>query len=212
MTWMQTASGRAFNLLDPTPGMVTLDDIALHLAALCRFTGATTTERRLGAKPVGRRVPCHYSVAQHSWLVAEYLADTGKPQWGLRGLLHDAHEAYTGDLSSPMKWAMSKGFLEGANAYRVIANRIQTTIETALGLGPVEPGEAEAVHLADLVLLATERRDVMAPSTDPRLTWPEHAPWSRRIEAGFAPWAAREVFLNRFERFARLAPSRPGAR
>ena len=54
--WIQTYTGKAFDLLNPTPEMVEVTDIAHHLALINRFTGATA-------------VP--YSVAQHSVLVSQ---------------------------------------------------------------------------------------------------------------------------------------------
>ena len=50
MTWIQTWSGRQFDLLAPTADMVDPVDIAHALSLICRFSG---------------HVDRHYSVAQH---------------------------------------------------------------------------------------------------------------------------------------------------
>ena len=88
-SWLQTASGRAFDLLNPSPADVDFDDISLALSRVPRFGGHT-------------RRP--YSVAQHSVLVAELLESAGHPgHVVLQGLLHDATEAYVMDLPRPLK-------------------------------------------------------------------------------------------------------------
>lgn len=63
---------------------IELDDIASHLSMLCRWNGG---------------VPNYYSVAEHSIQVAANLPDRLK-KWGL---LHDAAEAYIGDIVRPVK-------------------------------------------------------------------------------------------------------------
>ena len=55
MTWILTQSGQQFDLLRPTASMIKPVDIAHALSRLCRFNGHTRA---------------HYSVAQHSLIVA----------------------------------------------------------------------------------------------------------------------------------------------
>jgi hypothetical protein len=64
--------------------------IAKQLGALCRYAGAT---------------PDHYSVARHSLVVAALVPDD--PQHKMAALLHDAHEALTGDILRPMTRRLS---------------------------------------------------------------------------------------------------------
>jgi len=86
MTWMLTKSGRKVDLLNPKPDMICLDDIAYHLARINRFSGATSEP---------------WSVAQHSIFAAALAeADDHGAYSVLWTLLHDAHEAYTGDTST----------------------------------------------------------------------------------------------------------------
>jgi len=87
MTWVQTVSGVAFDLLDPTPEMVQLEDIAHALSRIPRFNGHTRS---------------HYSVAEHSVLGCLLVPRELQTAF----LLHDAHEAYIGDLTSPLKAAL----------------------------------------------------------------------------------------------------------
>src|SRR5207244_9677156 len=83
-TWIQTYSGRRFDLLEPSEEMIEIIDIAHGLSLEVRFNGAT-------------RFP--YSVAQHSLLVCQFTGNKCK----LYGLLHDAAEAYCKDIPSPLK-------------------------------------------------------------------------------------------------------------
>ena len=89
MSWMQTYSGIKFDPLRPTPEMVVIEDIAHALSMQCRFNGHVTP---------------FYSVAQHSVHVAAHLELP--PRGRLQGLLHDAPEAYVGDMVRPLKNAM----------------------------------------------------------------------------------------------------------
>lgn len=79
-----TVSGRHVDLVWPSPATIAIEDIALSLSRLPRWTGQT------------RRV---WTVAEHSFLVSSLVP----PQLALQALLHDAAEAYTGDIPTPLK-------------------------------------------------------------------------------------------------------------
>ncbi len=87
---MTTLSGHVINLLDPDPKTLAVEDIALGLSNLCRYAGQVTQ---------------FYSVAQHSVLVAQLVAEhhPGDYELILAGLLHDGTEAYLVDMPSPLK-------------------------------------------------------------------------------------------------------------
>src|SRR5262249_11367093 len=149
------------------PSAIRIDDIAHALSMLCRYTGHSKW---------------HYSVAQHSVLVS-YACE---PADALYGLLHDAAEAYLGDVSSPLKRTM---YLSG---YRALEDRIQSLIYQRFGLSPTM---RESVRVADLVVLATECRDVMGPAPAP---WGlQYTPLPLVIEE-LTPWQAERQFLERF--------------
>lgn len=144
MTWVQTVSGIPFDLLDPKPDMVRVDDIAHALSRIVRFNGHTSGEP--------------YSVAHHSMLVADLLASWGAPPAIVReGLLHDAAEAYYGDIVSPLKRAMVAGISRDISDFETVADRIDEVVRKTLGLPPMQ---SQLVTRADLVALAIERRDL----------------------------------------------------
>jgi 5'-deoxynucleotidase YfbR-like HD superfamily hydrolase len=81
-----TYTGKKF-YYDPIDAAdIDIRDIAHSLSQLCRYTGHTNG---------------FYSVAQHSLLVAQKMP--GNEEAKLAALLHDAAEAYTNDLASPLK-------------------------------------------------------------------------------------------------------------
>jgi hypothetical protein len=150
MTYMLTRSARRFELAAPKASMVCIEDIAWHLALINRFCGATT-------RP--------YSVAEHCLLVTEIL-ERSVPNINamcLRAaLLHDAPEAYTNDLSTPMKERIGQ-------AWREAERPIVAAVEAHFGIAKAAQQFALAIKHADLVALATERRDLMAAHPD---AWP----------------------------------------
>lgn len=174
--WMLTASGRRWPLTDPGPSDVHWPDIADALAKLCRFNGHCTT---------------FYSVAQHSVFVAELLPPELRPY----GLLHDAHEAFLGDIHRPMQLAMDQIAAGAIPMLRTLETAHDQAIHAAACLDwPIPESIRTQIKHADLVALATERRDLMADS--PLWDQPLPDPSPRRINAW--NWTrAHETFLDR---------------
>jgi 5'-deoxynucleotidase YfbR-like HD superfamily hydrolase len=131
---------------------IVLEDIAHALSLQCRFSGHTST---------------FYSVAQHSILVAAALPT----EYALTGLMHDASEAYLNDLASPVKNAPGLG-----EKYRYVERRLMQVISSRFGL--IWPIPIE-VHQADLRMLETERRDLLAHNDGTPELW---EPWTGGIE------------------------------
>jgi uncharacterized protein len=145
-TTIQTYSGLRFDLADPKPEMFNIVDIAHALSQLCRFTGHTRF---------------HYSVGQHSVVVASLLLERS-PEIALEGLMHDAAEAYIGDVSYPLKALIKRQ----STVYKEITESIERVLADRFGLKYPWPLE---IHEVDHMALAIERRDVMNPSAD--VTW-----------------------------------------
>lgn len=170
MTWTQTFTGRQFWLLDPQLEDVCIEDIAHALALQCRFNGACLQ---------------FYSVAEHSVRVSRIVS----PEYALDGLLHDAAEAYVGDIIAPLKRCLPD--------FGGIERHIMRCVCERFGLlWPIMP----QVKAADRVMLATEARDLMAPHPAEWVPLPE--PLIERI----VPWThveAERRFMDRFHELAR---------
>lgn len=179
MNFIETRSGRRFEPLNPDPDQLAITDIAHALSHQCRFSGHTQI---------------HYSVAEHSVRVADLLRSRGAPvELVLAGLMHDASEAYLVDLPSPIKSDPRFSF------YRTAELRLMDVIAKHFGFSRAWKNHQKEIRDADLTLLATEARDLMAYR-------PEHwdvkqlpcAPLPTRI----IPWSiesARGAFYCRFQ-------------
>jgi len=165
-----THTGVDFWFLDPRSEDFKIEDIAHALSQLCRFTGHTKE---------------FYSVAQHSVAVSCLV----RPEFALEGLLHDAAEAYLGDVSSPLKFLLPK--------YQAIENLIQDSIAKAFKLNTSFPAQKE-IKLADLRMLALERELLLpvGPLWD-SLKGVQSAP-AELLASCWNSAQAREQFFARF--------------
>lgn len=162
-----TLGGRYFDFNNPEDGAINIDVIAHALSHICRFTGHVRT---------------FYSVAQHSVLVSEIVS----PEHAFAGLMHDAAEAFIGDVSAPLKQLLPD--------YKALEKIVEAAVLGYFGLPAELPAE---VKHADLVLLMTEQRDLMPAHDD---VWHEGRikPLERRI-VPVSPQEARRMFLMRFD-------------
>jgi hypothetical protein len=163
--FLQLHSGYCVSLTSPDCTSLPLSDIAIALARTARFRGAT-------------RGDYAYSVAQHSILVSTLLAEQGQTLTIQRaGLLHDAHEALIGDIPTPIKHWLGRDH---------IATLERPLITALLARFKLVPSLAECSQIkhADEIALATERRDLMAPSAWP---WACEAPPSRHHQLEAMP-------------------------
>lgn len=167
--WGLSFTGRQFWPADPRPGDVCIEDIAHALANVCRFGGM---------------VRKFYSVAQHSVIVSE----TCLEEHALHGLLHDATEAYLGDVIRPLKGELS--------GYKVLESMWASAIGRSFGLGDALEHLPADVKRGDRIALSTEYRDLMPPG-GPTWVTDETPP----LPLSITPWApelAEQRFLDRF--------------
>jgi hypothetical protein len=168
---IETFTGGRFYPFDPRSSEVRLEDIAGSLAHTCRFGGHC---RRF------------YSVAEHSLYVARELADHGE-RLQAYGLLHDAGEAYVGDIPRPVKSRLGD--------FEAVEARIREAVWEAVGLPVPTEAEWEAVMAADDRLLAHEADRLLDDGSwaaePPELGYDLASTGPRR------PAAAREQFLDR---------------
>lgn len=167
-SWFQTHSGIRFNPRLATGRDIHVEDIAHALSNYCRFGGHTKH---------------FYCVAQHSCLVHDNMPDQRVLR--LQALLHDATEAYLGDVVKPLKMVLAD--------YRRIERRLERIIMKRFGL---PSSLLPQVKAADLTALATEKRDLIGGGpvwthTLGVTPWPETVvPWSSAV--------AKEQFMYRY--------------
>ena len=172
-SWIQTANGRMAWPLNPEGWIPYIDDVAIALSHLCRFGGQT---------------PHFYSVAQHCLQVSYAVSE----EHALAGLLHDVAEAYLVDLPSPIKRTLP--------AYSEIEDKLIPHLLHYLAPDVAFPWTEEVLE-ADVRMLATERRDLLAPAPAP---WGiEHVKPYRDRVAPMNPDRARVMFLRRYEELTR---------
>ena len=166
-----TVSGTYFDFTAPERSAIDIKTIAHALANICRFTGHTQF---------------FYSVAQHSVMVSRLVP----PQHALAGLLHDATEAYLGDVAAPLMALLPD--------YRAIEARVQAAVMHAFGLPEHLPPE---VKDADTLALAIEQDALMPAHAD---LWPceRHPDYKGSVAAHLVlpqqPVLARKLFLLRY--------------
>ncbi|KKN16026.1 hypothetical protein LCGC14_0979880 [marine sediment metagenome] len=169
-TKIVTYTGKSFDLLNPLPEMVCIEDIAHALANICRYTG---------------HVREFYSVAQHCVLMVK----ANLPGGALQKLLHDAHEAYTGDIASPWKQCLIVHDFDVS--VKEWEQKIQKIIGLALGINLDFSAE---VKEADNRMYFTEVRDLM-PLSDEFGKWRGNLePLEEKIIC-WNPLVAEDIFL-----------------
>ena len=104
---INTFSGGKLNLMNPQVENITILDIAKGLAYKGHFAGQT---------------PNFFSIAQHSLMVCDLMEEEhgDNPLLMLTGLLHDASEAYIGDMVKPLKVFLPN--------FQEVENRLQDVI------------------------------------------------------------------------------------
>ena len=145
--WFHTFKGHLIDLSrHPQTWTIDADDISNALSKICRWGGQLNE---------------FYSVAQHSVLMAREA-----PSLDLQRacLLHDATEAYLGDVISPIKKAM---LAAGAMFYKDLEHRLHRMLEARYGLEKYALTSPEIKDL-DLRMLRTEAEQLIgyAPETE----------------------------------------------
>lgn len=171
--WIQLVNGKAFRPYNCTKEDIDINVIAHALSNICRFNGHTNR---------------FYSVAEHSVHVSNLLPDDLK----IYGLLHDAHEAYTGygDVCNPVK----------TSDIRLLEQRVDWAIALHFGLDILKL-HSEEVKYVDMWMLATEKKFLLSAGErewDVDLPEPLEEPYL--LELNGSPEIAKENFLNQFNK------------
>lgn len=175
-SYIQIASGDVFDPMDPDPDKILLGDIATALSNQCRFTG---------------HVQRFYSVAEHSVHVSRCVP----PQHSKAALLHDASEAYIGDLNSPMKNETELGRL-----YREVEAPLQAMILHKFGVETME--WEDSVKTADEFMREIERLQLLPRTAAGDELWAEWPADSSLVPQHcwpqcWAPEMAKVLFMER---------------
>jgi uncharacterized protein len=174
--YLQTVSGRWVNPFDPDPEQVDAGDIARALANLCRFGGHSRH---------------FYSVAQHSVIVSRLVEERGGDAGdAFAALMHDATEAYLGDMPHPLKHRSPLGA-----AYKAAEDNLESAIRDRFAIKPDVP----EIKRVDRALLAAERRVFSAETWQ----WPE-LEGVEPLEIELTAWPPDEAARAFAERYAEL--------
>lgn len=190
--WIQTFTGLKVRPLTP-PKLFDVRDIARALSMQCRYAG---------------HVSRFYSVAEHSCHVTDIVASRRQkccpicvgrcevlPKWAL---MHDAAEAFLGDVTRPLKHTPD------LTGYRLAEQKMQLAITSWLKLPPLEP---KLVSSVDKELLGTEAA---------QLKYPIHKDWTKTVPGGLPPpipgfrrmgWTPARAEREFLARFHRLFPN-----
>lgn len=140
--YMQTYSGQHVNVLSPKSDEIHIDDIAIALAKQCRFNGHCRD---------------FYSVAQHCVVGADQFLMQGRRDLAREFLLHDATEAFVGDMIRPVKRCLP--------SFSVIEDKFWSVISRKFKLPKIHSSE---VHDMDNIMAVWEKRDLLPNSSE----WP----------------------------------------
>lgn len=130
MSWILTKTGKQFFFDDIENNEIDIEDIAHSLARQCRFNGHTSM---------------FYSVARHSIVMCKQMLLMGKNDLALLALMHDATEAYVGDMVKPLKNLLPE--------FEVYEQKIWNRISTVFDLPPMHSD----IKQLDLAMLSIER-------------------------------------------------------
>lgn len=164
-----SSTGEAISLLEPSLDSICIEDIACGLSNICRFGG---------------QVRDFYSVAQHSILVCELAPHDLK----LEALMHDASEAYLGDIIKPLKVLIE-------SAYGPYEERFMDMISVKFNL---DAAKLEAIKPYDMQALEIEQSRLQLGNTAEWLTLHHQMGLSGQL---YNPRVAEMTFMKWFRKY-----------
>lgn len=178
ITIAETFTGKEVDFLKPSPADIDIVDVAHALSLVCRFAGHARV---------------FYSVAEHSVRVATLVQSGRRPALALHALLHDAHEAYVQDVTTPLKNLLG-------HPYEEVAGRIDDCIVAAFDLDALTDVSRRIVSAADYQMLSIEA-DSLMHSRGERWDWPGGRPdVLYKIHSPWDSLTAKRRFLSMFHK------------
>jgi hypothetical protein len=178
--YLQTVSGRFVNPFEPDPEQLDIGDIARALANVCRFGGHCRS---------------FYSVAQHSVIVSELVEQRGGDVEDVfAALMHDATEAYLGDMPHPIKHRSPLGV-----AFKEAEDRLEAVLRARFNI----KADVPEIKKVDRALLATERKALSGEGW----RWPE-LDGVEPLDIELVAWPADEAARAFAARYAELDAKR----
>lgn len=186
---------------------------AIDLAALRPWdlTPAIIGETLAKLNRFGGRTPEPFSVAAHSVLV-EHLSPPELKPWAL---LHDAHEAFIGDITTPAVWLADRSARE-PGAVPVAIARAKGALDRAIGSawGVAVRSMSEAMRRADGVALMAEAWAFLGKQPDPlhpveRDLLDSAMEVLRALPVGGDWRAARDLWISRVDHYSSLGRMTP---
>lgn len=173
-TSTQIYGGRLVDLLNPKIEDVSIEHIATTLSRQPRFNGNSRST---------------ITVAEHSIYVSDYLQQFGL---GFKGLLHDAHEAFFGDVSTPLKRAIKE--LTGVDPMADISAKWDGVIFPAFGLTVPDAKEKRLIKDADNAAFQHEVNNLMWECDD----------WGHYPTKRYKPMNEKKAYEKFMERYNTL--------
>lgn len=174
--YIETGKGLNYHFLEPVQHEIDIEDIALSLSNKCRFSGHTR----------------FFSVAEHSLTVAYRLPKRLR----LAGLLHDAAEAYLGDIPSPIKAVLPD--------YRKLEKLNEQVIFKKFKLDDLTEEDWYLVKNADLEALYTEAHFLL-PSGGKGWSHFQQDEWEVQMEFApkcLPPAIVYKMFMDAYQEFS----------
>ncbi len=166
-----SASNIKVSLHNPTEEMINIDDIASSLSKICRFGG---------------NIPEFYSVAQHTLLVVELAPQMLKKA----AMLHDAPEAYLGDVIKPLKHLIK-------DLYTPLEDKFERLIFKKYGVSPHDMG---LIKQYDMQALTIEHEYLRGIDKTKFEEYSKKLCNGATSEMCWNPFYAKRMFLKEFER------------
>lgn len=169
-----TSSGIRINVTKFSAKLVCLEDIAHHLTKICRYGGALPLD-------------IHYSVAEHSILLSRYALKHHGVEVAKAALLHDASEAYLGDIVSGLKKLLPD--------YKQIEHKVENIIKAKYKIKNDDLTNA-TVKFLDLSILEDEHRKFFPERLDLFKSEHEHSYLNVKIKSPRNLQLIKDEFLE----------------